>query len=81
MWLYAVSPDLALDHVELYRDRAVQLAESQEIPFLKTLAYYASALDLVQRGYVSEARDWASKSIALGRFRGDTVCGPMSKPI
>jgi class 3 adenylate cyclase/tetratricopeptide (TPR) repeat protein len=67
MWLYAVSPDPALDHVELYRDRAVQLAESQEIPYLKTLAYYASALDLVQRGYVSEARDWASKSIALGQ--------------
>jgi tetratricopeptide (TPR) repeat protein len=67
MWLYAVAPDSALDYVELYRDRAVQLAESHEIPYLKTLAYYASALDLVQRGYVSEARDWASKSIALGQ--------------
>jgi class 3 adenylate cyclase/tetratricopeptide (TPR) repeat protein len=67
MWLYAVSPDPTLDYVELYRDRAVQLAESHEIPYLKTLAYYTSALDLVQRGYVSKARDWASKSIALGQ--------------
>lgn len=67
MWLYAISPDPALDHIEFYRDRAVQLAESHEIPYLKTIAYYATALDLVQRGYVSEARDWASKSIALGQ--------------
>ncbi|MDJ0958084.1 MAG: AAA family ATPase [Arenicellales bacterium] len=67
MWLYAVSPDPTLDYVELYRDRAVKLAESHEIPYLKTLAYYASALELAQRGYVSEARDWASKSIALGQ--------------
>ena len=67
MWLYAVSPDSTLDYVELYRDRAVQLAESHDIPYLKTLAYYASALDLAQRGHVSEARDWASKSIALGQ--------------
>jgi class 3 adenylate cyclase/tetratricopeptide (TPR) repeat protein len=67
MWLYAVSPHPTADYVEHYRDRVVQLAESHEIPYLKTLAYYASALDLVQRGYVSEARDWASKSIVLGQ--------------
>ena len=67
MWLYAVAPDPAVDFVEFYRDRAVELAESYEVPYLKTLAYYASALDLVQRGYVLEARDWASKSIGLGQ--------------
>lgn len=67
MWLYAVSPDPALDYVGRYRARALQLAESHEIVYLETLACYASALDLVQRGCVSQAREWASKSIALGQ--------------
>lgn len=67
MWLYAVSPDATVDYVERYRNRAVEIAESHEVPYLKTLAYYASALDLVQRGHIFEARDWASKSILLGQ--------------
>ena len=67
LWLHAVTGSVGdTDYVERESERMLDIAEKVDDLYLKTLAYYSLALDFAQRGYLDRARQWITKSIALG---------------
>ena len=67
LWLHAVTGDVDdANYIEREGTRMLDIAEKVDDLYLKTLTYYSLALDLAQRSYLDKAREWISKSIAMG---------------
>jgi class 3 adenylate cyclase/tetratricopeptide (TPR) repeat protein len=67
LWLHALTGGVGeIDFVQRECERLYGIAKELDDLYLEALAYYSRALDLVQRGYFSSAREWIDKSLAMG---------------
>ena len=68
LWVHSLTADVGdFDYVERESGHILDIAEKLNDLYLKTLIYYSLALDYVQRGYLTKAREWTSRSIDMGQ--------------
>jgi tetratricopeptide (TPR) repeat protein len=68
LWVHSLTADVGdSDYVERESGQILDIAEKLDDLYLKLLTYYSLALDYVQRGDLVKAREWTSKSIAMGQ--------------